>query len=169
MDPAKINDLKDLENLLDLMKRHGLSEIELESEGRRIRLKKPEPNLVSALPLAPALAVGALPAVHPSLVPLTQGEAQSNALGAGPSALPENMKEVTSPMVGTFYRAASPEADPFVKEGDRVEDRTVLCLIEAMKVLNEIQGGLTGIVKEILVKNGESVEYGQPLLRIQTE
>ncbi len=166
MDPAKINDLKDLENLLELMKRHGLSEVELEGEGRKIRLKKPEPNTTSAQPLAPAHAAGALPGVHGSLASPPPAEPPA---AAAPAALPANVKEVTSPMVGTFYRAGSPEADPFVKEGDRVEDRTVLCIIEAMKVMNEIQAGMTGIVTEILVKNGESVEFGQPLLRIQTE
>jgi acetyl-CoA carboxylase biotin carboxyl carrier protein len=72
-------------------------------------------------------------------------------------------------MVGSFYRAPSPEADPFVKEGDRVEENTVICIIEAMKVMNEITAGISGVVREILVKNGESVEFGQPILRIQTE
>jgi acetyl-CoA carboxylase biotin carboxyl carrier protein len=72
-------------------------------------------------------------------------------------------------MVGTFYRAPSPEADPFVREGDRVEENTVICIIEAMKVMNEISSGVSGVVQEILVKNGESVEYSQPLFRILLE
>jgi acetyl-CoA carboxylase biotin carboxyl carrier protein len=71
--------------------------------------------------------------------------------------------------VGTFYRAASPEAEPFVKEGDIVDAETVLCIIEAMKVMNEIPAAISGVVRETLVKNGESVEYGQPLFRIEVE
>ena len=76
---------------------------------------------------------------------------------------------ITSPMVGTFYRASSPEAEPFVTEGDSLKPDTVLCIIEAMKVMNEIPAGVTGVIREILVKNGESVEFGQPLFRIEAE
>ncbi len=72
-------------------------------------------------------------------------------------------------MVGTFYRSPSPEAEPFVRDGDRVEPDALLCIIEAMKVMNEIRAGVAGVVKEILVKNAEAVEFGQPLFRIDTE
>jgi acetyl-CoA carboxylase biotin carboxyl carrier protein len=162
LDPAKINDLQDLEALLELMGRHGLSELEIEGEGRKIRLRKPEPQQLApgihfpqpVLTSAPAEQFGGNPA-----------PAQKEAAGKGSS----NLREVTSPMVGTFYRAQSPEADPFVQEGDRVEENSVLCLIEAMKVMNEIPAGIAGVVREILVKNGESVEYGQPLFRISPE
>ena len=91
------------------------------------------------------------------------------ATSAQPAPLPANVREVTSPMVGTFYRASSPEAEPFVKEGDHVELDTVLCIIEAMKVMNEIPAGVSGLVREILRKNGESVEFGQPLFLIEVE
>jgi acetyl-CoA carboxylase biotin carboxyl carrier protein len=162
LDPAKINDLQDLEALLELMSRHGLSELELEGEGRKIRLRKPEPQqLAPALHFqSPPLASLPLEQLSGSAAPLVKETA-----GKGTS----NLREVTSPMVGTFYRAQSPEADPFVQEGDRVEENTVLCLIEAMKVMNEIPAGVAGVVREILVKNGESVEYGQPLFRISAE
>jgi len=162
LDPAKINDLHDLEALLELMSRHGLSELELEGEGRKIRLRKPEPHQ-----LAPTLHFQPPPL---AALPMEQQNVSPAPLlkeTAGKST--SNLREVTSPMVGTFYRAQSPEADPFVQEGDRVEESSVLCLIEAMKVMNEIPAGVAGVVREILVKNGESVEYGQPLFRISAE
>jgi acetyl-CoA carboxylase biotin carboxyl carrier protein len=166
LDLTKINDLNDLQTILDLMARYGLSELELEGDGRKIRFKKYEPQttVMQAIPFAApqqmvaAPAAGQLPA--PGAVP---------APAAGPAPLPSNLHEVKSPMVGTFYRAPSPEADPFVREGDRVEESTILCIIEAMKVMNEINAGITGMVREILVKNGESVEFGQPIFRIQVE
>src|SRR5262245_27708933 len=106
------------------MSRHGLSELELEGEGRKIRLRKPEPQqLAPTLHFQPP-ALAALPVEQQGGIP---APLVKEAAGKG-----TNLREVTSPMVGTFYRAQSPEADPFVQEGDRVEEGTVLCLIEAM-------------------------------------
>jgi acetyl-CoA carboxylase biotin carboxyl carrier protein len=170
LDLAKISDLNDLQILLDLMTRYQLSELELEGEGRKIRLKKLEPHtVVQAMPFA-GMPFAAPAGMAGSAVPMA-GPAAPGVPAAAPAAppLPSNLHEVKSPMVGTFYRAPSPEADPFVREGDRVEESTVLCIIEAMKVMNEITAGCSGVVKEILGKNGESVEFGQPLFRIQTE
>ena len=159
MDPAKLNDLDFLTALLELMGRHGLSELEIESDGRKIRFRKPEPQqVVPAIHYPPPVAPMERPGAGPAPAPREPGQAVSSSL-----------REITSPMVGTFYRAQSPEADPFVQEGDRVEENTILCLIEAMKVMNEIPAGAVGVVREILVKNGESVEYGQPLFRISAE
>jgi acetyl-CoA carboxylase biotin carboxyl carrier protein len=164
MDLSKIKDVKDLQSLLDLMARYDLAEIELESEGRKIRLRKGDPDgsrhvIYSAAP--PLAALG--PGQPAPAAPAPAGSAPPAA------AAPSNLRDVASPMVGTFYRAGSPEAEPFVKEGDNVEAETVLCIIEAMKVMNEIPAGIGGVVREILVKNGESVEYGQPLFRIEVE
>jgi len=164
MDLSKIKDIKDLQSLLDLMARYDLAEIELESEGRKIRLRRSDPDgsrhvIYSA---APPLS---------GLVPGQPASSAAAAAGAGSPApaSASNLRDVTSPMVGTFYRAASPEAEPFVKEGDIVDAETVLCIIEAMKVMNEIPAAISGVVREVLVKNGESVEYGQPLFRIEVE
>src|SRR5258705_10133657 len=121
-----MNDLRDLESLLELMGRHGLSEIEIESEGRKVRLRKPDPAHV----MSPLTALSPAPVAHLA-APAGQPQAAE-----GPPALPPNQREVTSPMVGTFYRASSPEADPFVREGDRIEETAILCIIEAMKVMN---------------------------------
>jgi len=164
LDLLKINDLSDLQVLLDLMGRYQLSELELEGEGRKIRLKKSEPQ---PAPVMPAISFAPPQAVQ--VPPPPQVAATTEPGQPAEPALPANVHEVKSPMVGTFYRAPSPEADPFVKEGDRVEENTILCIIEAMKVMNEISAGVSGVVQEILVKNGESVEFGQPLCRIQLE
>ena len=169
MDLSKIKDLKDLQALLDLMGRYNLSEIELEGEGQKIRLRKAE-----VLAPAPPGARNdlAFPAASPPLSApggFPGGSPPAAATSAQPAPLPANVREVTSPMVGTFYRASSPEAEPFVKEGDHVELDTVLCIIEAMKVMNEIPAGVSGLVREILRKNGESVEFGQPLFLIEVE
>jgi acetyl-CoA carboxylase biotin carboxyl carrier protein len=162
VDLSKIKDLKDLKELLDLKGRYDLAEVELEADGQRIRLRKTEspPAQILGYPaVAPLQAAGSAPAS-----PAGQPPAAAPA-----AALPANIREVASPMVGTFYRSSSPEADPFVKEGDVVEPDTILCIVEAMKVMNEIPAGIAGIVREILVKNGESVEYGRPLFRIEVE
>jgi acetyl-CoA carboxylase biotin carboxyl carrier protein len=162
LDLTKINDLNDLQTILELMGRYGLSELELEGDGRKIRFKKYEPQTT---------VMQAIPFAAPQQMVSAPSAGQPAAPGAvpAPAPLPSNLHEVKSPMVGTFYRAPSPEADPFVREGDRVEENSVLCIIEAMKVMNEINAGITGVVREILLKNGESVEFGQPIFRIQLE
>ena len=169
MDLSKIKDLKDLQGLLDLMGRYNLSEIELEGEGHKIRLRKAE--AIAQGPAAPrdqAFPMGSPASAASNSLPPGSGAGPSS-VGPQPATLPTNVREVTSLMVGTFYRASSPEAEPFAKEGDHVEADTVLCIIEAMKVMNEIPAGVSGFVREILVKNGESVEFGQPLFLIEVE
>ena len=158
MDLSKIKDLKDLQSLLDLMGRYELAELEIEGEGQRIRLRKLEVSYRHDAPVFPGAPV-----------PQAVGPAASLPGSPPVTATSSKLKEVTSPMVGTFYRAPSPEAEPYAKEGDLVGQETVLCIIEAMKVMNEIPAGVSGIVQEILVKNGESVEFGQPLFRIEVE
>jgi acetyl-CoA carboxylase biotin carboxyl carrier protein len=168
LDPSKIYDLDDLEELVKLMGRYGLSELEIEGEGRRIRLKKPGPEVAAtSMPYgAPSAAAVSSSAAHPAHSSLSAGASPADTPADASSP---GLRAVASPMVGTFYRAQSPEADPYVREGDRVEEGSILCIIEAMKVMNEIPAGIAGVVREILVKNGESVEYGQPLFRISVE
>ncbi len=149
--------IKELKDLLELMNNHDLAEVELEEEGQKIRLRKTEPH-VSA---APVSIQGGLPAALPA----------GGAPEAGteePTEPEDDLYKVESPLVGSFYRAPSPEAEPFVSEGDRVEEDTVLCIIEAMKVMNEVTAGASGIVREALVENGDPVEFGQPLFKIET-
>jgi acetyl-CoA carboxylase biotin carboxyl carrier protein len=153
---------KDLQGLLDLMKRNDLAEIEIEGEGHKIRLRKTEPK-ISAAPIAFTGEPLGMSAVGASAA------AQDASGSAEDASETDDSHRVTSPLVGTFYRAPSPEAEPFVQEGDRVEADTVLCIIEAMKVLNEITAGVDGVVREIVVGNGEPVEFGETLYRIDTE
>lgn len=162
MDLPKIRDLKDLQAILDLMKRNDLAELELEQEGARIRVRKTEPAGGSD-----RIVYAGLPTSLQQL-PAAAAAEPGDGGAAGESGA-ESLHVVTSPLVGTFYRAPSPEADPYVQEGDRVDENTVLCLVEAMKVMNEISAGVTGVVREIVVKNAEPVEFGQPLFRIETD
>ena len=150
--------VKELKELLDLMKSHDLAEVELEEEGQKIRLRKTEPH-ISAAPMA---IQGAFPAVSPAATP-------GSDAGGEPEAAEEDdeLYKVPSPLVGSFYRSPSPEADPFVSEGDRVDEDTILCIVEAMKVMNEITAGVSGVVREILVENGSAVEFDQPLFKIE--
>ena len=147
-------DTQRIHELLDLMKANGLAELEVEEKGVRVRLVKtpPAPPQVTITPAAGAVAAA------PS------GPA---AESAAEPAIPDGNFILKSPIVGTFYHASSPEADPFVEPGDEVGPETVVCIIEAMKVMNEIKAETNGIVREVLVENAHAVEYGQPLLVIE--
>ena len=152
-------DLQEVLKLLELMEKHGLEEIEVEQAGVRIRLRKGGPAPIVAPIIAAPVAA---PAANPGSASGTPGAAET----AQPSP-EQNLVKITSPMVGTFYRAASPDAEPFVDEGDHVAPEQIVCIIEAMKVMNEIPAAVEGQVVSVLVENGESVEYGQPLMTIR--
>ena len=149
-------DLRVVKRLVHLMDLHGLSEVELEDEGRRIRLKKG----LDAREAVPASVVAPLPG-SPGGVPAAAGGA------AAPAAPAPKGAEIRSPMVGTFYRAASPDAAPFVEVGDTVRKDAVVCIIEAMKVMNEIKAEVEGEVLAVLAQNGEAVEFDQPLFLVR--
>ena len=154
-------DLENVVELLKLMESHGLDEVEIEQDNMRIRLKKGgvaqiAPTVIAAsAPLAAGNGLAA--AANPAAAPAADEKAPA-----------EDVVEVPSPMVGTFYRSPAPDADLFVQEGDHVTADSVVCIIEAMKVMNEIKAECEGEVVRILVENGESVEYGQPLMVIRT-
>ena len=152
-------DLRKLKILIDLVSESGISELEVtEGEGKVRIVKNAAPVFLPQAPMqfaAPQPAGAAAP--YPAAAPAVAGEA------AAPAAATVQGHVVTSPMVGTFYRAPSPGADPFVQVGDTVKEGQTICIIEAMKLLNEIESDKSGVVKEILVENGQAVEYGQPL------
>jgi acetyl-CoA carboxylase biotin carboxyl carrier protein len=149
--------LTQLEHLIELMVQKDVVEVELEDAGTRWRVRRKEPQAVTFA----APAAMAMPAM-PTAMPAAGGAA------APTSAAPEVQGEVfKSPMLGTYYRAASPDAEPFVKVGDRVGADRTLCIIEAMKVMNEIKAEREFEILDILVKNGEPVEFGQPLFLIR--
>ena len=152
-------DMEWLKALVQLMNQNDLAELSLEEEGRKVRLRK--------LGAAELRAAGSHP-VPMAPVAVAAGSAPAKAAAAGGAAeRPADVVEVLSPMVGTFYRSGSPEAEPYVDPGDAVKEDTTLCIIEAMKVMNEIKAEMEGVVQDVLVSNGEAVEYGQPLFLVK--
>ncbi len=142
-----------IRELLELMEGHELVELQLEEPEFKIKLRK-------AGAQAPLLAPVPAPAAAPApTAPV--------ATSAGTPEDDEGLTPITSPIVGTFYRAPSPEAEAFVNEGARVDSETVVCIIEAMKIMNEIKAGMKGTIARILMENGEPVEYGQPLFLVR--
>jgi len=148
-------DLAEVERVLAFMHKNGLAEFEYERRGVRIRLKKE----LSAAPAGAPVAAGrgTVPAVVPGAPP------------SAPEAPQEELHLVKSPIVGTFYAAPAPDADPFVRVGSRIERGQVLCIIEAMKLMNEIESDVAGEVVRVLAENGNPVEYGEALFAIRPE
>ena len=159
-------DLSQLERLLAFMSQHGLEEFEYSQGDLRIRLKKPAANSnpLSQRPMIPPEIVVA--GAAPSAAPAPPMAALPPAVPAEPLRA-EDVQVVKSPIVGTFYNAPSPGAEPFVKVGDSVEVGQVLCIIEAMKLMNEIETDVSGEVMRIFVENAQPVEYGEPLFAIR--
>ena len=138
-----------LTEVVELATRHNLVELEVESSGMRIRVVREHPAVGPAMPVASAPAPGA--AERSALAEVAAG----------------TLVTVEAPMVGTFYRAPAPDSAPFVNEGDVVKEGHVLCIIEAMKLMNEIEAKVPGRLAKILVENGQPVEYGQPLFLVE--
>lgn len=157
-------DLIELRKLVQLMKGADLSELELDDSkrGLRVHLKRdvgrrgPEAGLASMVQVVPSVVPAAAPAAAPAA-----------PAAAAPSGPPPGTEVFKSPIVGTFYRAASPDAEAFVSPGKVFDEGTVLCIIEAMKVMNEIRAEFRGQILEVLAENGEPVEFGQPLFLIK--
>jgi acetyl-CoA carboxylase biotin carboxyl carrier protein len=157
-------DLKQIKQIIDLMKRSELSEFEFEEEGFKIKIKRGAGGqpIFSATPSTtnPFAAALPAPAAAPKS-PATSGDSSNAAVDEA------GFTYVKSPMVGTFYRSPSPENPSFVENGTKVEEKSVVCIIEAMKIMNEIQSEAKGTVVEVLVENGQPVEYGQRLFKIK--
>jgi acetyl-CoA carboxylase biotin carboxyl carrier protein len=162
-------DLKEIKAILDLMTRHGLSEFELEKGDVKLRVKRGPGGewVTSAAPTAApaALPVAVVPA-HPAAPPVT---AVPVATAAAPAAAASGaaLVQIPSPMVGTFYRAPSPDSPSFVEVGQEVNEETVVCIIEAMKVMNEIKAETRGVIVEVLAENGKPVEFDKPLFSVR--
>jgi len=151
-------DIKDVEKLIALMEAHGLSEIEIEDSNGKIRLKKENGNeMVQEIIEAPDTAD-------------TGKQNAPPAAGSGePKPLKPGIDHICSPLVGTFFRKPDPESEPFVNVGDRVDPDTVICVVEAMKVMNEIKSEKTGTITKVLIDDVHPVEYMQPIFEIKTE
>ncbi len=152
-------DLRKLKTLIDLVSESGISELEVTEGEGKVRIVKNAPPVY----VQPSASVRAAIRRSRHRLPGAAAEAPAAAAPATPAAAAPQGHVVTSPMVGTFYRAPSPGAEPFVQVGDTVKEGQTICIIEAMKLLNEIESDKSGVVKEILVENGQAVEYGQPL------
>jgi acetyl-CoA carboxylase biotin carboxyl carrier protein len=154
-------DLKYLQKVIKMLDSSELAEIEIEEEGTKLRLSKPRPKVISGMTQMVA---------QPQAAPVQQAApvaATTVSVEKTEEKLGENLYEVKSPMVGTFYRTPSPDADAYVKPGDSVKTGDVICIIEAMKLMNEIESEVSGKVVKILVENGTAVEYDQPLMLIE--
>ena len=156
-------DLKDIKAIIDLMKKNSITEFELERQDSKIRLKRglnggtpavQQDDSISTAPV-PAQPVIALSTTPPSAPP------------AAPPPVPTSEVDIKSPMIGTFYRAPSPEAGNYIEIGSEVNPETVVCIIEAMKVMNEIKAEVKGVVAQVLVENAKPVEFGQPLFKVR--
>jgi acetyl-CoA carboxylase biotin carboxyl carrier protein len=155
--PGDIFDVKKVRRLIELMKEHDLSELDLKQADNRVRIRRGGEVVAYS---APAVAMPR-PAAAPS-EPAAGGASAQSAAEA-------RMLVIKSPMVGTFYKASGPDSAPFVKVGDRIGPEKTVCIVEAMKVFNEIPAGVSGQVVAILVENGAPVEFGQPLIKVDPE
>ena len=148
--------LEKVKEIIDLMTANGLTEFEMEENGVRLSIKKG-----GAASVVPAMAVMAPPV-------LKAGQAASAAAAqAAPVADDPRVAVIKAPFVGTLYRSPAPDAEPYVTIGQEVSPETVLCIVEAMKVMNEIKAEVKGIVREVLVESAHAVQYGQPLFKIE--
>ncbi|HME89665.1 MAG TPA: acetyl-CoA carboxylase biotin carboxyl carrier protein [Chthoniobacterales bacterium] len=143
-------DLKDIKAIIDLMKKNDLSVFEMEKNGFRLKLQKGPGDQPVAVSTSPGVANG------PAATGVAPPPSESAAL-----------KDIVSPMVGTFYRSASPDAAPFVDVGAKVDEDTVVCIIEAMKVMNEIKAETSGVIAEVVAENSKPVQFGQALFRVR--
>jgi len=156
-------DLRKLKTLIDLVSESSISELEITEADGKVRIVK-----ASAPAALPVVVAPPLPAPAAAVAAPVPAAAPGAAAAAAPAAAqPEEGKVVRSPMVGTFYRAASPGAKPFVELGEAVKEGTPVCIIEAMKIMNEIESDVAGTIAKVLCENGQAVEYGQPLFILE--
>ncbi|PYI90306.1 MAG: acetyl-CoA carboxylase biotin carboxyl carrier protein [Verrucomicrobia bacterium] len=154
-------ELKDIKAIIDLMRKNELSVFEMEKDGFRLKLQKgPSEQPISMVPVP-------IPSAPPSSTP----GASTGATGTQPTQSQAEttvpLRDIVSPMVGTFYRAASPDAPPLVDVGKEVTEDSVVCIIEAMKVMNEIKAETTGVIAEVVAENAKPVQFGQVLYRVR--
>jgi acetyl-CoA carboxylase biotin carboxyl carrier protein len=153
--------LKEIKELIRLISEKGFTEFEIEREGFRMRIiRSNNPG-----PVSPADHLVAMPQPHTEAA-LQPAPSQSSPPEERQPE--ETLHIIKSPLVGTFYRSPSPNSEPFVKVGDRIEPETIVCIVEAMKLMNNIQSEISGVVAKIYAENGQPVEYGQPLFGVKT-
>ncbi|MGD0651519.1 MAG: acetyl-CoA carboxylase biotin carboxyl carrier protein [Verrucomicrobiia bacterium] len=149
-------ELEQIKAIIAMMKENDLSEFSMEEDGLKIRIKRGPEGFQQTVSVPPPAAVPATPA---EAAPAQAAAAASDA----------EIKYITSPMVGTFYRGPSPEAPPYVEVGKQVDEEAVVCIIEAMKVMNEIKAEIRGVITVVLVENAKPVEFGQKLFEVRVK
>ncbi|WP_307891978.1 acetyl-CoA carboxylase biotin carboxyl carrier protein [Bacillus swezeyi] len=159
----KIDEIRELIKLID---ESSINEFTYESEGSKVELKK-QSNAVQTIQQAPAVPVQA--PVAEAAVQAKQAPVQEAPVKEEAAQNNGNLHKITSPMVGTFYASSTPEADPYVTVGSKVAESSVVCIVEAMKLFNEIEAEVKGEIVEVLAENGQLVEYGQPLFLVKAE
>lgn len=151
--------IEEIKTIVKLMSENDLTEFKIEAEDMHLCIRRGNQQAASVvtqtvMPAAPVQAA-------------VQAPVQAPAAAPAPAAKPDKNKIIESPIVGTFYRSSAPGAEPFVKPGTKVEPESVVCIVEAMKVMNEIKAEKGGVIKEILIENGQPVEFGQPLFILE--
>lgn len=154
MGDEKTNNLKRVKELIDLMIEKDLVEVEIVDGDNKIHLKRPGSGIVQ-VPAAP--------------MPVMTAASAAPAASAAAPVVDDKLVDIKSPIIGTFYAAASPDSPPFVKVGDHVTADTVVCIVEAMKVMNEIKAETTGTVEKVMISNGQTVEFGQALFKVRPD
>jgi acetyl-CoA carboxylase biotin carboxyl carrier protein len=158
----KDTDIEKIKELIEIMKENGLDEIEIRHDDDKIFLKRSQPQQI----------ISGIPVVRPEsgVVPVSPaGTEMLNQPSAQPPVSGEDLIEIKSPIVGTFYATPSPDSEPYVEVGSTVDPQSIVCIIEAMKVMNEIKAETSGMIVEILVTNGQAVEYGQVLFKVRPD
>jgi len=169
-------DIEFLEKLIRTLDASGIDHIEIERGGTRLRVSKTPSGRSSAVvqefdssgsPPRPQMAPAPVPDARERAGTTVEGGESGEGVGASGVSASDHYLEITSPMVGTFYRASSPDSDPFADVGSRIRPGAPLCIIEAMKLMNELEAEIDGVIREVCVANGEPVEYGQVLFRVE--
>ena len=155
--------MEELRELADLVDEHGFTDFEFENENIRVRLSKTVSPPMTQAPVAYAPSSTAPPQINPTSSAAARGAETSKPAVSED----EDLYKITSPIVGTFYRSAGPDKEPYVSEGSKVTPETIVCIVEAMKLMNEIQAETNGEVVKVYIENGQPVEYGQPLFGIR--
>lgn len=158
----KMHEIRELIRLID---ESSIDELELEKDGEKVAIRKTKTEVIAQQVTAPAPFVPQV--ASQAVAPTPAADATPTVSTPAEESTDSNLHKIVSPMVGTFYRASSPDADPYVKEGDTVQNNTVVCIVEAMKLMNELEAEVSGTIEKVLVENGQLVEFGQPLFLVK--
>jgi acetyl-CoA carboxylase biotin carboxyl carrier protein len=158
--------MHEIRELIQLIDDSSIDEFELEKDGEKVSIRKAKPEVITQQVAAPAAYV---PPVAPQAVPAAPAVQETAPAVSSPAeeSTDTDLHKIVSPMVGTFYRASSPDADPYVSEGDTINSKSVVCIVEAMKLMNELEAEVSGTIVQVLAENGQLVEYGQPLFLVK--